>query len=390
MKGKKLLTMALVAALFIGAAVITNAAELDLKWYEMQNPDVVEVLGKSPKRLREHYEKYGKKEGRMANAADVEGILRRIFNAEEYAALYPDVKTFLGGDEETMFRHYMSFGLLEARMPSGKVSQETAVSLKKAVKNAMEEAGIEAEPGSPQLVEILTGTIAADEGGESVQAALIQAAPEVVKAVVETVEEVTNQTQAPVSSSVGSASVVISESGEAVPDMTVAKADWAPLADHGGSPNDELNGELQKVNTEMVVTTDAHSTQKDIAVVTFHSPESAAIPEHTNIKGENAYFFGIEVPYNGDEYRYNWGFTSGKEGSGEREEAAAIEAVNAEFSENKGKTAEDGENATFYWGLTTAKQGTDRWGYLAVKDSDDKVVAKYILDFTELCFDQEK
>lgn len=92
MKPKKLLTMGLAGTLLVGTVVTSNAAELDFAWYAKQNPDVVAVFGDSEEMLRLHYEKYGRLEARMANTHDTEAKLRKLFDAEEYAALYPDVK----------------------------------------------------------------------------------------------------------------------------------------------------------------------------------------------------------------------------------------------------------------------------------------------------------
>lgn len=399
MKGKKLLAVVLACALFAGAAVITSAAELDMAWYLAQNPDVAVVTGGSPEMLKAHYELFGRKEARMANEHDIEARLRKLFKAEEYAALYPDARELCGDDAEAMFEHYITFGLLEARRPSERVSEAVALSLKMKVEKALKDADIMVQPGCAQLMEIITGTISADVGGKKMQKALAQAAPMVEQAVVEAVEETENpKPMQPVpgggagTQSVSSSSAVIPDRGMDGPDtasVTVAKADWAPLADHSTSSGEELKAELNKVNEAMEnhVETAAHGAYDDITVVTFNAADSAAIPKHTNVNGDTAYFFGIETPYNGEEYTYNWGFTSGKE---EDEESAAIAAVNADFSESKGKTAADGENAAFYWGLTTEKPETDRWGYLAVKDGGGAVVAKYILDFTELSFDHSE
>lgn len=400
MKGKKILAMALVCALFAGVAVITNAAELDMAWYLEQNPDVAVVTGGSPELLKAHYELFGRKEARMANEHDIEARLRKLFKAEEYAALYPDAKELCGDDAEALFEHYITFGLLEARRPSEKVSEAVAVSLKMKVEKALKDADIMVQPGCVQLVEIVTGTISAEIGGKKMQKALEQAAPVVEQAVVEAVEETTNpKPLQPASGEDTAESQSVSSLSAIIPDVnpdetetasvTVAKADWAPLADHSPSAGEALKAELAKVNEAMEnhVETAAHDDYDDITVVTFEAADSAAIPKHTNVNGDTAYFFGIETPYNGEEYTYNWGFTSGRE---EDEETAAIAAVNADFSESKGKTAADGENAAFYWGLTTGKPETDRWGYLAVKDGEGEVVAKYILDFTELNFDHSE
>lgn len=189
MKLKKLLTLSLACALCVGATFSVGAANLDLAWYAEQNPDVVAALGDSPEMLQYHYEAHGRKEGRMANTHDVEAQLRRLFDAEEYAAFYPDVKKAFGDDAEAMFQHYISYGMLEARRPCKEVSYEAAVSLKKTVTRQMKDAGLDAAPGSAQLVEIITGSVSEDVGGADVQQALSVVAVEVEKAVAGTIEE---------------------------------------------------------------------------------------------------------------------------------------------------------------------------------------------------------
>ena len=197
MRLKKLLTMALAGTLLIGGVVTAHAAELDPAWYAEKNPDVVAELGNSPEALRQHYEMHGRKEGRMANNHDAEAKLRRLFNAEEYGTLYPDVKEFYGADEEAMFQHYISFGLLEARRPSEKVSQAAAVSLKKSVEKALTDAGIAAVPGSAEVAALIEGTVSDAAQSAEAAKALTQVASVVEDAVAKTYEEVTNPKPAP-------------------------------------------------------------------------------------------------------------------------------------------------------------------------------------------------
>lgn len=191
MKGmKKLCTMALAGALIAGTVATSSAAELDLAWYAEKNPDVVAAFGNSLEMLQLHYETYGRKEARMANAHDAEAQLRRLFNSKEYAALYPDVKAAFGENTEAMFQHYMAFGLLESRRPSEKVSQATASNLKKTVEKALAGAGLVATPGSTQLVAVITGEIKTSVADAAVQQVLTQVTSVVEKAVTETVQAV--------------------------------------------------------------------------------------------------------------------------------------------------------------------------------------------------------
>lgn len=190
MKLRKLLTMVLAGALLIGGVITANAAELDMAWYAEKNPDVVAAVGDSPLALQQHYDTFGRKEGRMANDHDVEAQLRRLFDAEEYAALYPDVKDVFGEDVEAMFQHYISFGLLEARRPSNAVSYEAAAAMKETVEKAMKEAGLDATPGSAQIVAIIEGNVSSVAGDAVVQQAMEQVAAVVESAVTETADKV--------------------------------------------------------------------------------------------------------------------------------------------------------------------------------------------------------
>ena len=381
MKRKKLLTMAALAgAFFIGAALIGKAAEVDTAWYAAQNPDVVAALGDSPEMMRLHYETFGRKESRAANEHDMEAKLRKLFAPDEYVAMYPDIGMKNGNDREELFRHYIAYGLLETRRPSRKVSPEAAAVLQQKISNILRGAGVEILPACVQLVEIITDTISEDLGGAKAQADLRQAAPLVEAAITEFYEEVTNLP--PAQGSPEEDRIAGSVCG-----APAKAAVWAPLVDYS-ELREALNPRLHQVNIETTVETNAHSTYQDIMVLTFQAPQIAAIPRHTNANRDKAYFFGVGVPYIGAGYTYNWGFTSGKEGSRELEEAAAIAAVNADFSQDKGKTAEVNGIAIFHWGLNTERTETSRWGYLAVKDWNNTVVAKYILDFSKLSFDQ--
>ena len=41
-----------------------------------------------------------------------------MFNAKEYAKMYPDVKNELGEDEKALYTHFVTFGIWEQRQPS--------------------------------------------------------------------------------------------------------------------------------------------------------------------------------------------------------------------------------------------------------------------------------
>ena len=121
---KKFLVLTLAGVFCAGTVLSVNAAPFDASWYATQNPDVVAVYGNSPEALKAHYDRHGKNEYRMSSESDVEAQLHRLFDVEEYKALYPDVAKVLGNNTNAIFQHYMLFGLLEGRSPSAQVSPE--------------------------------------------------------------------------------------------------------------------------------------------------------------------------------------------------------------------------------------------------------------------------
>ena len=41
--------------------------------------------------------------------------IKKLFNAKEYAAMYPDVAVVCGDNEEALWSHFVNFGLAEGR-----------------------------------------------------------------------------------------------------------------------------------------------------------------------------------------------------------------------------------------------------------------------------------
>ncbi len=200
------LVAALVGIMCVGSVVsvsAANSAEFDAAWYAERNPDVVAAFGNSAEAMRAHYNKYGKSEGRMANTNDVWAQLRQLFDAEEYAALYPDVVQVFGFNVEAMFDHYLAYGILEARRPSYDVSQATAFSLKSTIEKAMTDSGLSAAPGNRQLVSVIEGNI---RGNTQVRAALGQVQGTVQTAIKNTAAAVQAPPAAPSDSSSSSSS----------------------------------------------------------------------------------------------------------------------------------------------------------------------------------------
>lgn len=183
---RRVVILGLAVSILIKCYSVTNAAGFDPLWYAEQNPDVVAELGDSPEMLELHYELLGKTECRMSNSTDVEAKLRKLFNAEEYAVLYPDVVEAFGNDPEILFEHYVAYGILESRKASEKMSPATVASLKEAVTNAMESIGAEAVPGSIAVIAVMEGAVTEDA---AVQDALAQIQDSLVEAVETTIVE---------------------------------------------------------------------------------------------------------------------------------------------------------------------------------------------------------
>lgn len=116
-KNKKLarLLVAAVATATVATSIPVHAA-FDAKFYAANNPDVVAVVGQSPKALEKHYNTFGVKEGRAASAEDsYQSVLRSLFDAELYASKYPDVVAVYGNDANALFAHFITFGIHEGR-----------------------------------------------------------------------------------------------------------------------------------------------------------------------------------------------------------------------------------------------------------------------------------
>ncbi|SFN88683.1 hypothetical protein SAMN04487831_104222 [Pseudobutyrivibrio sp. UC1225] len=112
----------LVKLMAAGVAVATIASSMpamaafDADFYAKQNPDVVAAVGTSSKALENHYNLFGKNEGRMSSADDMSASpLFKIFDAAYYAKQNPDVANVFGSDPAKLFQHFMIFGMKEGR-----------------------------------------------------------------------------------------------------------------------------------------------------------------------------------------------------------------------------------------------------------------------------------
>ena len=88
----------------------------DASYYAAANPDVVKALGSSTSALRNHYESYGKKEGRAPSD---------LFDPKFYLNSYPDLKAAFSSNYQAAYNHFVSCGISEGRQGSAKFSLTT-------------------------------------------------------------------------------------------------------------------------------------------------------------------------------------------------------------------------------------------------------------------------
>ena len=116
-RNKKLVRlMAVALAATTVATAVPAYTAFDAEYYAQQNPDVVAKVGTSKKALENHYNLFGKNEGRASSAADVTSSpIRQLFDAAFYAKQNPDVVAVFGNSADALFNHFMAFGIKEGR-----------------------------------------------------------------------------------------------------------------------------------------------------------------------------------------------------------------------------------------------------------------------------------
>lgn len=107
-------------AIAVAATTLSTSAPayaaFDADYYAKQNPDVVAAFGSSSKALENHYNLFGKKEGRAGSSEDLKNSpLRQLFDASFYAKQNPDVVAAFGNNEDALFQHFLIFGIKEGR-----------------------------------------------------------------------------------------------------------------------------------------------------------------------------------------------------------------------------------------------------------------------------------
>lgn len=107
-------------------AGITGSKEFVLKYYKNRYPDLRNVFGSNNAAYYMHYINYGKKEGRDAHTKCDERIggitvlngvdYAAVYDYDYYVAKYPDLVKTLGDDEVAILKHFVTFGMKEARI----------------------------------------------------------------------------------------------------------------------------------------------------------------------------------------------------------------------------------------------------------------------------------
>ena len=85
---------------------LNATSDFDSTYYAQNNPDVLAVYGNDPVKLKQHFETFGKKEGRNPN---------KSFDVKTYLAQNTDVKAAVDKGEMTAFDHWNSSGKSEGR-----------------------------------------------------------------------------------------------------------------------------------------------------------------------------------------------------------------------------------------------------------------------------------
>ncbi len=115
-----ILTLATALSVIVIASVSVSAASVnthdvlfDWEYYYAANPDVARAFGRNPSALRNHYNNYGKREGRAPS---------RLFDPKVYINLYPDLKAAFGSNYTAAYNHFVSNGIREGRQGSSQFS----------------------------------------------------------------------------------------------------------------------------------------------------------------------------------------------------------------------------------------------------------------------------
>ena len=178
---KKLL-MAAVTAVIVGIGIASPSAVMaapqvmadggifDAEYYAAANPDVAAIFGTDANSLYIHYVNFGVKEGRLPYAAGAAVVPQAAavnapaavsttesFDAAYYAMANPDVVSVLGTDPGVLYNHYISYGKKEGRRASAGTA---AVSVQKAatVQQTAVQPAAQQQVAQPVVTQSASGT----------------------------------------------------------------------------------------------------------------------------------------------------------------------------------------------------------------------------------------
>ena len=102
-----------------GIPASLRASELfEMNTYKNNYPALVEQFGNDNYQYVYHFNEYGYDEGRIANLSLTPFRNSFIFDAEYYAAAYPDLARAFGNNPNKLLKHFIYYGLKEGRQAS--------------------------------------------------------------------------------------------------------------------------------------------------------------------------------------------------------------------------------------------------------------------------------
>ena len=132
--------------------VMPDGMTFDAEFYAATYPDVVALVGDNKMALYSHFVAFGAKEGRLpfagASADNMQMMNLDAFNPMYYAERYPDVVAVLGHDSALLEQHYLTAGKAEGRFANA-AQEAAAIEKAKADRAAKEAAARELEKNSP-------------------------------------------------------------------------------------------------------------------------------------------------------------------------------------------------------------------------------------------------
>lgn len=114
------------ASFWVQAKEEITRENFDYRQYADTYTDLKNTMGYDADLLWDHYEKFGKQEGRLAGITPAAFLTIDNFNAEGYAASNPDVAAVFGTDANALLEHYLQYGFYEGRAVAGLDDHTTA------------------------------------------------------------------------------------------------------------------------------------------------------------------------------------------------------------------------------------------------------------------------